>query len=160
MSKPQGPCAKCQGDMTVSRLDAFSGEERGVKVTLQGMPAAVCGQGHKRFVYPLLAGLLMDLAMETDHYKAVPSAVKKGLFTKRYLCPGCAMELPLTPTGHQSQELQAEFKHVDPFKIVIEFPVYRCSGCGKESLHSSEETGKLAASAMGHAFRGTDIHPT
>lgn len=160
MSKPQGPCSKCQGEMTVSRLATFSGEEAGVKVTIQDMPAAVCGQGHKRFVYPLLAGLLMDMAMDQDNYKAVPSAVKKGLFTKHYHCPGCTMELPLAPTGHQSRELEAQFKHVDPFKVVVEFPVYRCSGCGKESIHSAEETGKLATSATGHAFRGTDIHPT
>ena len=160
MSKPPGPCSKCQGQMTVSRLESFSGEEAGLKVTILAMPALVCGQGHKRFIYPLLGGLLMDIATDQDNYQAVPGAVKKGLFTKHYLCPGCAIELPLTPTGHQSRELEAKFDHVDPFKIVIEFPVYRCSGCGKESIHSVEETGKLAKSAIVHAFRGTDIHPT
>jgi hypothetical protein len=35
MSKPQSPCSKCKGVMTVKPLETFSGEEGGVKVTIQ-----------------------------------------------------------------------------------------------------------------------------
>jgi len=160
MSKPQGPCSKCKGTMTVKPLETFSGEEGGVKVTIHAMPAAVCDQGHKRFVYPLFAGSLMDLTMDEDNYKFAPSAVKKGLFTKHYHCPGCGQELPGAPTGKQPKEVQAQLKHADPFKFVIDVPVYKCAGCGKECIKSVEEAGKLAKSATGHAYRGADIHPT
>ncbi len=160
MSKPQGPCSKCKGAMTVKPIDTFSGEEGGVKVTIHAMPAALCDQGHKRFVYPMFAGLLMDSVMDPDAYKFVPSATKKGFFTKHYHCPGCAQELPATPTGKQSKEVEVEFKHAEPFKFVVEVPTFKCAGCGKESIKSAEETGNLAKSATGHAYRGTDIHPT
>ncbi len=159
MSKPQGPCSKCKGEMTVKPLDTFSGQEGGVKVTVMAMPAAVCGEGHKRFVYPLFAGHLMDMVMDEETYTFAPSAVKKGFFTKHFHCPGCGQELPGAPTGKQAKELTAEFKHADPFKFQVEVPVYKCTGCGKECIHSAEETGKLAMSATGHAYRATDIHP-
>lgn len=155
----QAPCLTCKGEMTVMPLAAFSGEEGGVKVTINAMPAAVCPEGHKRFVYPLFAGKLMDMVMDEETYGFVPSAVKKGLFTKRFHCPGCGQELPGEPNGRQSREMTAEFKHADPFKVQIEIPVYKCGGCGKECIQSAEATGKLAMSATGHAYRATDVHP-
>lgn len=160
MSKPQGPCSKCKGEMTVKPLGTLSGEEGGVKVTIQAMPAAVCEQGHKRFVYPLMAGMLMDMMMDEEFYKFVPEATRKGLFTKRYHCRDCGQELPASPTGIQTREMTAEFKHVEPFKALIDVPVYKCAGCGKECIRSAEETGKLAKNATGHAYRTGDIHPT
>jgi hypothetical protein len=160
MSKPQGPCSKCKGEMTVKTLDAFSGEDGALKVTIHAMPAAVCGQGHRRFVYPLFAGSLMDMMMDEEAYQFAPAAVKKGLFTKRYHCPGCGQELPGSPTGSQSREATAEFKNADPFKFVVDVPLYKCAGCGKECIRSAEETGKLAMSATGNAYRAADIHPT
>jgi hypothetical protein len=160
MSKPQGPCSKCKGEMTVKTLDAFSGEDGALKVTIHAMPAAVCGQGHRRFVYPLFAGSLMDMMMDEEAYQFAPAAVKKGLFTKRYHCPGCGQELPGSPTGSRSREATAEFKNADPFKFVVDVPLYKCAGCGKECIRSAEETGKLAMSATGNAYRAADIHPT
>lgn len=159
MSNPLEPCIKCKGEMTVKPLDTFNGEEGGVKVVIRGMPAAVCPEGHKRFVYPLFAGLLMDMMLDEDTYSFVPAAVKKGLFTKHYHCPDCGQELPGAPTGSKSRDMTAEFKHADPFSFQIEVPVYKCSSCGKEFIRSAEETGKLAMSATGHAYRATDIHP-
>jgi hypothetical protein len=160
MSKPQSPCSKCKGVMTVKPLETFSGEEGGVKVTIQAMPAVVCGQEHKRFLYPMFAGLLMDMMIDEETYKFAPGAVKKGLFTKRYHCPGCGQELPGAPTGKRSQEVEAAFKNADPFKFTIDVPVYKCAGCGKECIRSAEETGKLAMGATGHAYRSADVHPT
>lgn len=155
----QAPCLTCKGEMTVKLLDTFSGKESGVKVTIQGMPAAVCGEGHKRFIYPLFAGQLMDIAMDEDTYTFVPSAVKKGLFTKHFHCPGCGQELPGSSTGSKSREMTVEFKYADPFTFQVEVPVFKCGGCGNECIHSAEATGKLAMSATGHAYRSTDIHP-
>jgi predicted RNA-binding Zn-ribbon protein involved in translation (DUF1610 family) len=146
--------------MTVKPLDTISGEEGGVKVTIHAMPAAVCDQGHRRFVYPLFAGLLMDMSMDEDNYKFAPGAVKKGFFTKRYHCPDCGQELPGASTGRKSSEVEAALKHSDPFKFVVDVPVFKCAGCGKEAIQSLEEVGKLAKSAVGHAYRGADIHPT
>ena len=159
MSSPYSPCTKCNGEMTAKFLDPFQGEEGGVKITIPAMPAVVCAQGHKRFVFPAFAALLMDHVMDEELYAPLPSAVKKGLFTKRYHCSGCGLELPESPTGSRAKEILVEIKHVEPFKVQIEVPVYKCASCGIEQIHSAEETGKLAMKATGHAYRGTDIHP-
>ena len=158
MSKPQSPCSKCQGAMSEKLLDPFEGEEAGLKLTIRSMPAVVCDQGHKRFVYPEFAALLMDFMMEPENFKFIPGAVKKGLFKKRFHCPGCDKELPESPTGSQTREVPVEIRKAEPFKVQFDVPVFKCGGCGKESIRT-EETAQLAFKAIGHAYRATDIHP-
>ncbi|MCX7154815.1 MAG: hypothetical protein NTW45_00015 [Rhodocyclales bacterium] len=157
MSKP---CSKCKGEMLLSILDPFHGEQGGLKLSVHEMPSLICTQGHKRFIHIEFAAQLMDLVMSPETYRDIPVAVKKGLFKKRYHCPGCDLELPESPTGHKTQELAAELGKAQPFKLVVDMPVFRCGGCGKESIHSVEETGKLAFKATDHAYRSIDIHPS
>ena len=157
MSKP---CSKCKGEMSTKVLDPFRGEEGGLSLTVHGMPSLICEQGHKRFIHIEFAAQLMDLMVTPETFSSIPGATKKGLFKKRYHCPNCGAELPESPTGHQKLEVVAEIKKADPFKVLIEVPVFRCNGCDKESIRSVEETGKLAFKALDHAYRSIDIHPT
>ena len=157
MSKP---CSKCKGEMSTIVLDPFHGEEGGLKLTVQGMPALVCAQGHKRFIHIEFAAQLMDLMMSPESFSSIPTAAKKGFFKKRYHCPQCAVGLPESPTGHQKLEVVAEIRKAEPFRVLVDVPVFRCGGCGKESIRSVEETGKLAFKAIDHAYRSIDIHPT
>jgi len=124
------------------------------------MPFAACAQGHKRFLSTSFSAHLMDLVADPDAYRDLPAAIKKGLLTKHYHCPGCGQELPLAPTGRQAREVKAEIGKAAPFRIALEVPVFKCGGCGKESIRSPDETGGLALKATGHAFRAADIHPT
>ena len=157
MSKP---CSKCKGEMSAKTLDPFSGDEGGLSLTVNGMPALICEQGHKRFIHIEFAATLMDMIVNPESFSSIPSATKKGLFKKHYHCPHCGKELPESPTGHKKLEIAAEIKKAEPFKVVVEVQVIRCDGCDKESLHSAEETGKLAFKALDHAYRSIDIHPT
>ena len=157
MSKP---CSKCKGEMSTTVLDPFFGEEGGLKLTIQGMPSLVCAQGHKRFMNIEFAAQLMDLVMTAETYLGIPVAQKKGFFKKRYHCPGCGQELPEAPTGRKTQEVVAELPKAQAFKVVVDVPVFRCQACGKDSIHSVEETGRLAFKATDHAYRSIDIHPT
>lgn len=160
MSKPPAPCSKCKSEMTMAVLEPFQGEEGSVKLTIQGMPCLECAQQHKRFISLPFAGDLLDLMMSSETYRNVPAATKKGFFSKRYLCPDCAEELPEAPTGEQTQDVVAELKNAQPFTVAVRFPVHKCGGCGAECIRSVEDTAKLAFKAMGHAFRAIDIHPT
>jgi len=159
MSKAPAPCSKCKGEMSMSIVDPFQGEEGGVKISIHEMPALVCAQGHKRFVHAEFAALLMDLMVSPESFRKVPGAVKKGLFKKRFHCPACDMELPGSPTGRQTQEVMAQLRKAQPFKVVVEMPIFKCGGCGKECIQSAEETAQLAFKATGHAYRSIDIHP-
>lgn len=158
MSKPEKPCAKCKGEMKAVQLEAFHGEDGGVKLTIQGMPAVACDQGHRRFLYPEFAALVMDFVNDPDHYDIAEQGVKKGLFRKHYHCPGCGKELPEAASAAKRVEHEAQIKHADPFKVGAEVPVFRC-GCGRESMHAREEVAHLAFKAIGHAYRSIDIHP-
>jgi|CXWK01.1.fsa_nt_gi hypothetical protein len=160
MSKPPAPCSKCKGEMSMTVLEPFEGEEEGVRLTIQAMPCVECAQQHKRFINLAFAGDLLDLMMSPETFRNVPAATKKGFFSKRYHCPDCAAELPEAPTGEQSQEVAAELKNAQPFRVAVRFPVYKCGGCGGECIRSVEDAAKLAFKATGHAFRSIDIHPT
>jgi hypothetical protein len=157
MSKP---CSKCKGEMSKQILDPFHGEEGGLTLGVHQMPSLVCGQGHKRFIHVEFAAQLMDLMASPETFNSIPSATKKGLFKKRYHCPQCDVELPALPTGQEQLEVVAELNKAEPFKVLIEVPVFQCNGCGKASIHSAEEAAGLAFKATAHAYRSIDIHPT
>lgn len=160
MTKPLAACSKCKGEMSTKVHEPFHGEEGGLRLTLFEMPYAACGQGHKRFLSTSFSAKLMDLVADPDAYRDLPSAIKKGMFTKHYHCPGCGQELPSAPTGRLAREVKAEIGKAASFRVALEVPVYKCGGCGKESIRSADETGSLALKATGHAFRAADIHPT
>ncbi len=158
MSQPPKPCSKCQGPMDAVELAPFTGEHGGVTVTVRQMPAVQCPQGHRRFLYPAFAALLMDLVKEPQQYGRAAEAVKKGLFKKHYHCAACDRELPADAAGTKSLELTATLKHADPFSVAVEVPVHRCA-CGQESVRARGEVADLAFKAIGHAYRAVDIHP-
>jgi len=146
--------------MSPIALDSFHGEEGGLKLTVNEMPALICAQGHKRFIHIEFAAQLMDLMMSPEVFSRIPCARQKGLFKKRYHCPRCDVELPESQTGHQKVEVVAELRKAEPFKVLVDVPVFRCGGCGKDSIRSVEEAGKLAFKATDRAYRWIDIHPT
>jgi hypothetical protein len=146
--------------MSMQILDPFQGEEGGLKLSVHQMPSLICEQGHKRFIHIEFAAQLMDLMASPETFSSIPSAAKKGLFKKRYHCSGCDMELPAVPTGQEKLEVVADLSKAEPFKVLIDVPVFQCDGCGKASIHSAEETGRLAFKATEHAYRSIDIHPT
>ncbi len=160
MSKPPAPCSKCKGEMSPAVHDPFHGEEGDLRLTISEMPHVACAQGHKRFASLSFSAQLMDLIASTDNFQGIPSATKKGLLRKRYHCPRCDQELPAAPTGHVGREVVAELANSQPFKAVIQVPVFRCGGCQAESVRSVDEAAGLALKATGHAFRSIDIHPT
>ncbi len=53
----------------------------------------------------------------------------------------------------------AEIKKAQPFKVMVEVPVFRCGGCGEESIQSAGEVAECAFKGTGHAYRSADIHP-
>jgi len=154
------PCSKCKGEMTPSIHEPFQGEEGGLRLTIRDMPYVACAQGHKRFVNLPFAAQLLDLMRSPETYRDIPSATKKGLFRKSFLCSVCARELPESSTGQRPLEVAAELDKAAPFKVELRIPVFKCGGCGEEHLRSAEETGTLAFKAVDHAYRSIDIHPS
>jgi len=159
MTGASKPCKACGSATQVTTLGSFRGEEGTVAVTVNGMPALVCANGHKRFLYPEFVTRLMDFVAEPEKVAPQPPAVKRGLFKKHFHCSGCDAELPATPTKKSECVLDASFKNAAPFKVVVQVALYKCDGCGREQVLSNEDVATSAFKAVAHGFRAADVHP-
>ncbi len=152
------PCKACGAETKITTLEPFRGEEGTVAVVVNGMPALVCANNHRRFLYTEFVTRLMDLVADPEKVAPQPAAVKRGLFKKRYHCSRCDAELPDTAAGIQDRELEASFRNADPFKILVQVALHKCAGCGREQLLSNEDFSGAALKAMTHGFRTADVH--
>ncbi len=160
MSSQPKPCSKCDGEVSLATLDAFKGEEAGVRVTVKGMPAYVCKEGHKRFVSPDFSMQFLDRLLSSEQVLPAPTAQKRGLFRKHYHCSKCGEPLEEASAGAARAERTVEVKGGAPFAVTMEFPVYRCGKCKAEHLRESDEVAEAVMKATAHAFRDVDVHPS
>jgi hypothetical protein len=158
MSNPSKLCKECGAETTVTALDSFSGEEGPVTVTVDGMPALVCPQNHKRFVYAEFAPSLMDFVADPERIAPQPPAVKRGLIKKHYYCSGCGAELPSDSTRSCECSLDVALKKAAPFKTLVRIALYKCERCAREQVRSNDELADSLFKAMAHAFRAADVH--
>ena len=152
------PCKACGSEVKVSALDSFRGEEGSVAVRVDGMPALVCAQGHKRFLYPEFVARLIDLVADAEQVAPQPPALKRGLLRKRHHCSACDAELPAAASGNVERELEASFRNADSFKAMVRIALHKCAGCGREQVLSNDEVSEQALKALTHGFRAADIH--
>jgi DNA-directed RNA polymerase subunit RPC12/RpoP len=158
MASELKPCKECGSETTVTTLSAFSGEEGPVRVTIDGMPAVVCANNHKRFVYADFAPMLLDFVADPEKVAPQPPAAKKGLIKKHYHCSGCGEELPADPTSESSRTLDATLKKAAPFRIAVRVALYKCEQCGREQVRSNDDLSENVVKAISHGFRAMDIH--
>lgn len=78
---------------------------------------------------------------------------------KKYLCESCGQALEPKPDHRHTFSINIKLENLDPFGVDLSMPVYKCSACGKEQLHSLKEVRKLTPAAMAHAFEAADIPP-
>lgn len=152
------PCKACSAEVEVGALDMFRGVEGPVAVGVNGMPALICANGHKRFLYAEFVAQLMDSAVQAAMTTPPPPAVKRGLLRKHYHCSSCDAELPATATGKSEREVDATFRNAAPFKLVVQVDVHRCPQCGREHVLSNEEAGASAFKAVAHGFHAAGVH--
>ena len=152
-------CKVCGSDTKVTTLGSFRGEAGPVAVIVNGMPALVCAQGHRRFLYPAFVARLMDMVSEPEKIAPQPPAATRGFFKKRYHCHGCGADLPFTPQKKSERSLDASFKDAAPFKVVVQVALHKCEGCGLEQVLSNDEVSKAAAKALANGFRGAEVPP-
>ena len=158
MASATKPCKACGSELKVTTLGSFRGEEGPVAVMVNGMPALVCANDHKRFLYTEFVTRLMDFVADPEKVAPQPPAVKCGLFKKRYHCSGCDAELPATPAKKSECTLDANLKDAPPFKVVVQVALHKCEGCGREQVLSNEEVAESAFKAIAHGFRAADVH--
>jgi len=151
-------CRQCGAELALARLDAMRGEESGLALSIEGMPAYTCVKGHKRFLTADFPLRLIDSLAKADAPN-LPMAQKKGLLKKRYLCPGCGGELPDEAGTHATHEHALALKDSAPFSATLSVPLYHCSGCGVAAMRPGDEMTNALMKAATQAFRSAGIPP-
>lgn len=151
-------CDRCRGETEIIISDVVSGEADPLRITLNNLPLLNCVQGHHQFIRPEFGAELLTHLLQEDE-PALPAGEEKGLFMKKYLCEECGAELEPKPDHRHTFSIEVPLEGVDPIGIDLTMPVYRCSACGKEQLHSQKEVLKLTPAALAHAFEAAEIPP-
>jgi len=159
MELNQMRCKECKGVMSLRALEPIDGEQHGVHMRIEGMPAMQCAEGHKRFVAPEFAVKMME-ALMADKLVPLESAAQKSLLKKRYCCPGCGQELRADGAGRVETRRVLEMKGLEPFGVQVDLPKYRCAACGRESVEPRDAMVDDLMKASVQAFRAAEVAPT
>ena len=151
-------CSRCQGDTEVKIIGFADGEADPLRIRLKDFPLLTCEQGHRQFVRPEFPAELLEHLTQQDEPE-LPSGEEKGLFMKKYLCEDCGSELEAKPDHRHNFSLGIELDDLDAFEVDLSMPVYKCSSCGREQLHSLKEVRKLTPQALADAFKAAEIPP-
>lgn len=152
-------CKLCHGEMALRSLDSLAGEEHGVRVSIEGMPAMQCPEGHKRFVAPDFAVKLMQALLADEKLVPLDAVAQKGLLRKHYCCPDCGKELAGTDGSVEAKRV-LELDGLEAFGVQVELPRYRCSACSHESVPPEKAVVDGLMKASANAFRAAQVEPT
>jgi len=159
MELNQMRCKECKGVMSLRALEPIDGEQHGVHMRIEGMPAMQCAEGHKRFVAPEFAVKMME-ALMAEKLVPLDGAKQKGLLKKRYCCPGCGQELGADAHGRVETRRVLEMKGLEAFGVQVDLPKYRCAACGRESVEPRDAMVDDLMKASVQAFRAAEVAPT
>jgi DNA-directed RNA polymerase subunit RPC12/RpoP len=153
-------CMQCKGEMTMTVLDPIAGEDQGVAMRIERMPAMHCSDGHKRFIAPEFAVRMMEAFVAGEPLAPLAPAVEKGLLRKRLHCPACGAELAAPAAERIEAKRAVTLKGLEAFDVQVAIPKYRCAACGKESLPPASAVNDRLMKASIQAFRAGQLTPT
>jgi len=141
-------CAKCSGACELKALPSVSGEHGPLKLNLLEMPVFACPKNHKT---PVHRDFMLWMIQEIRAREAQIAAGKEeGLLFKKRLCGACGKELAAKPERRQAFPYELKYEELKPFKVEVEMPLYRCTGCGKEQIRSAKDLhGHVAQAIVG-----------
>ena len=151
-------CKLCKGEMQLRALDPAAGEEHGVRMSIEGMPAMQCPEGHKRFVAPDFAVKMMEALLADEPLVPLDAAAQKGLLKKRYCCPKCGQALEGAGGVEAKRVLQLD--GLEAFGVQVELPKLRCPACGQETVPPEKAVADGLMKASVQAFRAAQVEPT
>ena len=151
-------CRQCNADTTPLRLGRLEGEEHGVHIVIEGLPALDCSNGHKRFPTPEFPLEFIQRMLGDESLVTAEPAVEKGLFRKRRLCPECGTELAGEPNGKSTHQATVDVPDSEAVSVELSLPVQHCS-CGREVTLPKTEVERGVMQAAANAFRSAEIPP-
>jgi hypothetical protein len=150
-------CPRCSKPVSLQAAPPISGTEGAYKVALEGVSVLICGEDHKRFVYPDFAVRLMDHIANSDA-SGLYAATQRGLFKKRAYCAKCSTEIPIGEPDSKNYRVSVPLQGIQPVTLTLSAPVLKCAQCGTAQLPDTADLLKYVFKAMTHAFRSAEIH--
>jgi hypothetical protein len=139
-------CPRCSGAVEQKTLGKLSAEDGPLKLTVEGMPAAVCAKNHAA---PVDGNFMLWLIQALKQGEAaLPVGAEQGLVFKKHLCGACGKELASKSERRQAFPQRLEYEGYPAFQAEIEMPLYKCTGCGKEQLRSAKDVSKHTSMAI------------
>ena len=139
-------CARCSSACELKTLPPVSGEDGPLKLTVLEMPAFACAKNHKA---PLRQDFMLWLIHEIRAREAqIAAGEEEGMIFKKHLCRDCGRELAPKPERRQAFPYELKYEELAPFKLRVEMPLYKCTGCGKEQIRSTRDLHGRVAQAM------------
>ena len=150
-------CPQCNGEMTMAPLGPIEGEEHGVHMKIEGMPAMQCANGHKCFVAPTFPSKLLDELLAEPKLVPLDAAAQRGFLRRRYCCTVCGEALESHGSGRVEATHSVELAGLNRFGVEIDLPSYRCPSCSREYVEPLDTMVSDLMKASAHAFRSAHI---
>ncbi len=151
-------CSRCREATETTVIDTAAGEAKPLAIAIRGLPVLACSKGHRQFVHREFPRLLLEHLLKEDE-TALPAGEERGMIFKHFNCSACGAELAPKPDHRHTFTVDISLQDLAPFKVELTMPVYRCSGCEKEQIHSLQEIRKHTPEALAHAFQAAEIPP-
>ena len=141
-------CSKCSDPNELKTLPSVTGLDGPLQLTVLEMPVFACAKKHKA---PVHRDFMLWLIGEIRAREAQIAAGKEeGMVFKKYLCGECGEELASKSERRQAFPYELKYEELAPFKIQLDMPLYKCTGCGKEQMRSTKQLhDHVAQSVMG-----------
>ena len=152
-------CKECDSEMTLMALPPIEGEEHGLHMKIDGLPALRCRNGHSRFVKATFPSQFLDRLLAAPDLLPLDAAGKKGFLLKRYSCPQCGAVLDKHETGRVGADHSMDCDGPAPVAVHVDLPAYRCDACGHECVEPRDVLVNDLMEASAHAFRSAHIAP-
>ncbi|MBX3637486.1 MAG: hypothetical protein KF683_19125 [Rubrivivax sp.] len=152
-------CKQCDGEMTLTPLPPIEGEEHGLHMKIDGLPALRCSNGHTRFVAAGFPSQFLDSLLSAPDLVPLDAAAEKGFLRKRYCCPACGQALDTQDARRVAADHSMPFDGLQPVAVHVDLPAYRCAACGHECVEPRDTLVSDLMKASAHAFRSAQIAP-
>jgi hypothetical protein len=141
-------CPRCSAACELKTLPSITGENGPLKLSAFEMPVFACAKNHKT---PVHRDFMLWLIQQVREREAQIAAGKEeGLLFKKHLCGACGKDLAAKPERRQAFPYDLKYEELKPFRLEIEMPMYKCTGCGKEQIRSTKDLrGNVANAAVG-----------
>jgi ribosomal protein L34E len=139
-------CAMCSGALAANLLPIAAGADGPLKLSVHAMPVLECAKHHRT---PPHRDFMLWLIQEIRAREAQFAAGKQqGLLFKKHLCGECGKELGAKPERRETFGFELTYEDKPPFRLEIEMPLYKCSGCAKEQIRSAKDLHDHVPAAM------------